>query len=128
MNQDERKQAVVKNIVDVCAFVIATAEPSVSKHLKEVLADENRSIFVALALRIALGNQPQRVEMQLEMTNTELQDALNPKRHWVEEKEFVELVNAAVEMKLAKHASAVKSYTTGLKKLAEDKQRKSMRF
>lgn len=91
------------NIVDICSFIVATAQASERKYLLEVLREENRAIFVSLAFHLALARQDRRIEPQVEYQSKELEEALNPKRHWVEERDFVHLVNSAVETKLASH-------------------------
>lgn len=121
----DRQQKVIANVVDVCASIIATAEPSDRQYLRQVLGDENRAVFVALALRIGMA-KPRIVEAQLEVTHQELRDALDPKKHWIEEKTFVQMISDAVEMKISTHASAVKNYVGGLKELVKGKAHKDL--
>ena len=121
----DRQQKVIANVVDVCASIIATAEPSDRQYLRQVLGDENRAVFVALALRIGMA-KPRIVEAQLEVTHQELRDALDPKKHWIEEKTFVQMISDAVEMKISTHASAVKNYVGGLKELVNGKAHKDL--
>ena len=99
----ERQERVMANIVDICSFIVATAQASEQKHLLEVLNDQNRAIFVSLAFHLALARQDRRIEPQIEFQSKELEDALNPKRHWIEEKDFVQSVISAVQTKLASH-------------------------
>jgi hypothetical protein len=125
IKESERQQAVLASIVDVCAIVITTAEPSEKQFLLEVLAGENRSIFVSLVMRLAIGNR--KIETQLDVSLRELCEAIDDKRHWVKENDFVQMVLAAVEMKMANHTAGIKNYLGALKELKQGKEIKSLK-
>jgi hypothetical protein len=94
INESKRQQAVLASIVDVCAIVVTKAEPSEKKFLLEMLKCENRSIFVSLVMFHAMGNR--KIETQLDASLPELREAIDDKKHWVNEKDFVQMVLDAV--------------------------------
>jgi hypothetical protein len=124
MNMNERQQKVMENIVNICSFIVATAQASEKKYLLEVLGSENRAIFVSTAFFLALTGQDRRIGPRVECQSKELVEALDPQGHWVEEKDFVQMVNSAVEMMLTTNVTVIKNYTGVLKKLADDTRKK----